>query len=213
MRSRLLLALGAAFFLLPGVASAEWGEFSRSGFYLGLGGLYTQNGLLEDQFSDALPFDIDVDDSWGINARLGYRAFSFLAAELEYDYVSPYDLGAVGTDIASLETHLLTANLKAILPIWRLQPYVLGGVGFVNWDIEDKLGFGLDGSDTELAGRVGGGVDLHLTSRLALNVGADVVFSDASLDTGIPGTDSVDYLAYVTVGAGLQYRFGGFFGD
>jgi hypothetical protein len=208
MISRILSAFAAAVVLLPGLAGAEGGEFSRSGFYLGLGGIYTQNGLLEDQLGDFLPFGIEIDDSGGLSAQLGYRAFPFLATELEYDYVSPYDLGAAGITIASLESHLFTANLKTILPIWRIQPYLLGGIGFVTWKIDDKLGVGgLDQTDTDLAGRVGGGVDLHLTSRISLNAGANVVFSNTSLSSSIPGSQDIDYLSYISVGAGLRYRF------
>lgn len=213
MISKILPTLGAAILLLPGLASAEWGEFDRSGFYLGVGGLYTQNSLLEDKLGDLLPIGIGIDDSWGVNAQLGYRAFSFLAAELEYDYVSPYDLSAAGTTVASIETHLLTANVKGIWPLWRFQPYLLGGIGFVNWNVGDQVGAGLDQSSTELAGRVGGGIDVHLTSRISLNVGADVIFSDSSLDSSLPGSDNVDFLAYVSVGAGLRYRFWGLFGE
>ncbi len=213
MTARTLSVLGAAVILIPGLASAEWGEFKRSGLYLGVGGLYTQNSLLENQLEDLSPLGIKIDDSGGVSAQFGYRAFSFLAAELEYDYVTPYDLGAAGTTIASLESHLLTANLKAILPIWRFQPYLLGGVGFINWDIDDKLGAGIGRNDTDLAGRVGGGVDLHLTSRIALNVGADVVFSNTSLDTSLPGSKDLSWLGYISVGAGLQYRFWGISGE
>ena len=213
MISRVLAALGAAVLLLPGVAGAEGGEFKRSGFYVGVGGLFTQNSLLEDQLEDLLPLGLEIHDSAGVSAQLGYRAFSFLAAELDYDYVTPYDLGAAGVTIASLETHMLTANLKAILPIWRIQPYVMGGVGFVNWDVDDKLGVGLDSNDTDLAGRVGGGVDVHLTSRISLNAGADVVFSNTSLDTSIAGSKDLDWLGYVAVSAGLRYRFWGLSGE
>jgi opacity protein-like surface antigen len=207
MGSRILLVLGASIALLPGLARAEWGEFTHSGLYLGAGGLFTQNGLIEDQISDALPIGISVDDSWGIDAVLGYRAFSFLAAELEYEYVNGYDISASGVKLASLQSNVLTANLKAIMPFWRIQPYLLGGVGFVNTKIDDKLGVGLPSETTDLAGRLGGGIDVHLTSRLVLNTGADVVLANTGLDSSIPGSSDIDFLGYVSVGAGLQYRF------
>lgn len=213
MSTRILLALGAAVALLPGVAGAESGEFTRSGFYLGVGGLYTQNSIVEDQLRDLLPIGIGVNDSWGINTQLGYRAFSFLAAEVEYEYVGSYDISASGIDFLSLEGHVLTGNLKWIMPFWRVQPYLLGGIGIASWNIDDKLGVGVDDNITDLAGRVGGGIDLHLTSRILLNVGADVVFTNAGLSSSLPGSRSVDYLAYIAVGGGLQYRFWGLTGD
>lgn len=207
MGSGILLVLGASIALLPGLARAEWGEFTHSGLYLGAGGLFTQNSLMENQISDALPIGVSVDDSWGVDGVLGYRAFSFLAAELEYEYVNGYDIASSGVKLASLRAHLLTANLKAIWPLWRVQPYLLGGVGFVNWKIDDELGVGLPSESTDLAGRVGGGVDIHLTSRLVLNTGADVVLANTDLASDFPGARNIDFLGYVSVGAGLQYRF------
>ena len=132
-----------------------------------LDGPMTQNSLIEDQIGDLIPISIGVDDSWGVNGQLGYRAFSWLAAELEYEYVNGYDISAFGTNLLSLQGHILTGNVKWIVPFWRVQPYLLGGIGFANWNVDDKLGLGVDSSFTDLAGRVGGGIDLHLTSRVS----------------------------------------------
>lgn len=212
MRTRFLFFLGVAVALLPGVARAEFGEFSRSGFYVGAGGLYTQNGLIEDQLADLIPIGIGVDDSWGVSGQLGYRAFSFLAAELEYDYVDGYNISAFGTDLLELRGHLLTGNVKWIMPFWRIQPYLLGGIGFMHWDLGDKLGLGIDEVSTDFAVRTGGGLDFHLTSQISLNVSAEFVWTDTEIASPIPGSNTVDYLAYITVGAGVQYRFWGLTG-
>ena len=212
MGSRIALALGIALALLPGLARAEFGEFTRSGLYVGVGGMYTLNSLIEDQIADAVPISVSVDDSWGVDALLGYRLFSFLATEVQYEYVHGYDLASSGVTFASLRAHVLTANLKGILPVWRFQPYLRAGAGFVRWELDDELGLGLDSDSTDFAGRVGGGIDFHLTSRLLLNAGADVVFTTTGFESSSPGIGGVDYLSYVSVGAGLQYRFWSPFG-
>jgi hypothetical protein len=68
-----------AFFLCAGVAvSAEAGDFSRSGPYIGLGGTFGTN-LFENDVEDVVEdvtgtsVDLDIDNSWGLNTVLGYR--------------------------------------------------------------------------------------------------------------------------------------------
>ncbi len=90
-------------------------------------------------------------DSVGINARLGYRVRPWFAAEFQVEYVPPMtttaqienkDLGGIGgvsvTQVGVIEemtsTHELTTatlNARIFLPMGRIQPYMLGGMGFI----------------------------------------------------------------------------------
>ena len=207
--TRMLLGTAVALAMLPGAAAADEDDFSRSGVYFGVGGVYTQNGLVEDQVEDAFPaLNIDVDDSAGVSSVLGYRVLPFLATELQYEYVDGFDISASPFGkLLTVRAHTLTGNLKVIAPIWRVQPYLLAGVGLVRWDFDQKVaGLGISSGDTAFAGRAGGGVDLYLTRNIVLNAGANVVLSDTSIDAG-PTGDDIDYLFYITAGGGLQYRF------
>jgi hypothetical protein len=148
---RVVVAIAAALALAPGAGSAEEREgtsFGASGFYLGAGGVFTQNSLLEQQFEDAFPVDVSVDDSWGARGLIGYRLLPFLATELAYEYVDGYDVSVLGIEATTLRSHLVTANLKTILPLWRVQPYALVGVGVVRWEFDDPLGVGLPSGST-----------------------------------------------------------------
>ena len=215
-RTRILLCIAFALVLLPGFAAADDDGFSRSGPYIGIGGVYTQNGLIEDEFDDALPsgVDVDVDDSAGVNAVVGYRMLPWLAGELQYEYVDGYDVTAVSGPLKQtieIKSHVLTANLKAIVPIWRVHPYLLVGAGMVRWEFDEKGnvpgGLVSDG-ETDFAGRAGAGVDVYLTRNIVLNAGANVVLSNTTLGLGsIPGGDDVDFLFYTVAGGSLQYRF------
>jgi opacity protein-like surface antigen len=204
----MLLGLVVALAVLPGAAAADDDDFSRSGAYVGIGGVYTLNSLIEDQVDDAFPgFDIDVDDSAGVSAVLGYRMLPFLSAELQYEYIDGFDISAAGTKLVTVRAHTVTGNLKAIAPIWRVQPYLLAGAGVVRWDFDDKTGLGLvSGGETAFAGRVGAGADLYLTRNIVLNAGVNAVLTDTSIDA-LPGGDDIDYLFYITAGGSLQYRF------
>lgn len=207
-RIRTLFSLATALVLLPGIGAAADDDFTRPGPYVGVGGVYTLNNLIEDQVEDAFPgVDVDVDDSAGVNAVVGYRMVSFLAAELQYEYVDGFDISAFGTKAITVRAHTFTGNLKVIAPIWRTQPYLLAGAGVVRWDFDDKLGVGISDGETAFAGRVGTGIDIFLTPNIVVNAGVDAVLTDTSLNTSFPGGEDVDYLFYITAGGGLQYRF------
>jgi hypothetical protein len=104
----------------------------------------------------------------------------------------------------------LTANLKAIAPIWRAHPYILVGAGFIRWEF-DESGPAPDifsSGETDFAGRAGAGIDFYLTRNIVLNAGANVVIANTSADfSSFSGGDDFDYLLYISAGGGLQYRF------
>jgi opacity protein-like surface antigen len=202
--SRLLcLALLGA--LLAAPASA--GDYSRFGLYLGGGGSYGTD-VFTDEIANSFNVPVDVDDTFGANARVGLRLFAPLALELQYEWLSEYDIEILGFDAFSLEQQALSANLKLYLPIWRVQPYLLAGVGFVHYELEDSVpGIDLSADDTVLAGRFGGGAEVYLTRHLALYGEGAVVLTAAEIDIDIPGVSDVKGLHYVSAQAGLIIRF------
>ena len=202
------IALGISLGIASTAAAGAAADFGARGFYVAAGGSYTQNELVEEQLEDGVSpgIDLDVDDTWGARGVFGYRILPFLAAELEYEHVGRYDVSVSGGDVARLRANVLTVNVKTLLPLWRVQPYLLVGIGGAQWRFDDELGIDLPEDETEFAGRAGAGVDLHLTPRLVLDAGADVVLSSTD---SIPLASDVDFLGYTTVGVALQYRFTG----
>jgi outer membrane protein W len=212
MQMRLMLA----FSLCAGLAvSAGAEDFSRPGPYVGLGGTFGTN-LFEDDVEDVVEdvtgtsVDLDIDNSWGLNTVLGYRMASFFATELQYEYIDSFQI-AVSSPAASeldLTGHVMTLNLKLVLPTWRIQPYLLLGIGGAFYQSEGSvLNTNLFARDEwVLAGRVGGGLDFYLTKHLVLNVAATAVLTADEVSSSFSAED-VGGLNYVAVQAGLQYRF------
>ena len=91
----------------------------------------------------------------------GYRILPFLATEVEYEWIDEFDIKLFGTKAFSLEAQSLTANLKWIVPTWRIQPYLLTGVGFTRWKLKDKVGLDISETSIDLAGRLGPGFDVQ----------------------------------------------------
>ena len=188
-------------------ARAEEPDFARSGVYLGVGASYNVN--LVEAFLDGTPIleDVDVSDSWGVNARLGYRFTSWLALEGEYEWLDDMHARLGGVEIGSLQMQSATANLRFIGPFGRFQPYILLGAGAL-WSSVDSPFGQLSVEHSAFAGRVGLGLDVYLTQNLLLNVGAEGLLSPAEvrLTTG-SATVSENGLGTLTLQAGLGFRF------
>lgn len=147
-------------------------------------------------------------DSAGFNLLGGYRWCEYFALEAFYEYMDDFgrsnrvaNLGRkVRTDV---RTHNFSLLGKAILPLFGpIQPYVKGGLGFLNTDVDGqpkglRSARALRGSHTEFSGRLDGGVDFVLTQHVALNFDAGYVMP----------TDTLFHLNYVSLSAGVQYRF------
>ena len=199
------------------VADDEDGGISLSGPYLSLGPTYTTSaieGMVEVIFDDAfaIPLDLDLDDSWGLNARVGYRFTRFFAAEVQYEWIDEFDyhFSSSGVDLggASTEGHTFTLNGKLIAPIWRIQPYLLLGLGFSVYDFEDSTPFNaLGGSGTHVAfaGRAGIGIDFHFTDHISVYSEGSVLATTRDFEE--PDTGDYDDYYYLGITVGLQYRF------
>jgi opacity protein-like surface antigen len=201
-----LLCLLAA----PPPAAAD-SDFARSGPYLGVAATYGFN-LVESAFDDVLDDalgdeDIDVDDTWGANARLGYRATSWFAIEAEYEYLDNFEVSIGDVRAADLRAQTISANLRFIAPIKRFQPYLVLGAGATLFDLDDNRVPGLEVDHSSFSGRIGIGFDVYATRNLLLTIGADAVVSDAEVKDDLFSGDTSGSLSYVAVYAGLGWRF------
>jgi opacity protein-like surface antigen len=206
------IVCGLAALALGVSSAASAGEFSRSGPYVGIGGIWGTE-FLEDDIEDVMEdvidpsIDLGIESSWGLDLVGGYRLLPFLATELQYEYVDLIQLDVTNPANAELDVngHVVTANVKLLIPTWRIQPYLLLGVGTALCQADGEI-LGNDvfeRDDWVFAARVGLGLDLYLTRHLLVNVGATTVFTTFS---DFEARD-VSQLNYVAGQVGLQYRF------
>ena len=174
---------------LLGIGNGWAGEnnnFSRSGVYLGAGGLYA----IEDFDNTG---SLDFDNGPGFNFRLGYRIIPHIAIEAMGERVDAFDLDGVSG--AEINTWTGTINGKFFALTDRFQPYGLLGAGFMRAKAEVS-GFS-DETETDFAMRFGGGLDTYATGNWVINLEFSYV-----LPTG-----DVDDVNYFSLGGGIQYRF------
>ena len=179
-------------------------DFNRPGPYVGIG---PSGGLTN--FSGGFR---GFGDSSGFNFRGGYRFNDYLAIEGLYEYMD--DFGASRTSAtqrrsasASIQTNNFSLLGKVILPtlgIPQLQPFVMGGVGFVNANGSGKLRVGsvtvedrVAPSTTQFAGRVDGGVDYFFTPEIS-------TFFDVGY---VIPTEQLSNMPYLSLSAGVKYNF------
>jgi opacity protein-like surface antigen len=183
-------------------------DYSRTGFYVG-GGLTYATDLYEDEIQDQVGFAVDIDDTFGANARAGARFFRFVGVELQYEWLDSYDIkipNAGGK--AKVDTQTATINLKLYLPIKRFQPYLLGGIGFQRYELDGNFFNGtvqFKQDEYEMAGRLGVGIDLYFTENVVFFFEGSAVLSDAEIK--IPTISNVNNLFYAGVETGLMWRF------
>lgn len=181
---------GLALALSASSALAE-DEFNRPGAYVGLGANYAVSGF------QGVAREADFGNSWGFNVRGGYRFTEFCAAEGLYEYLDDFGAGGKFAS-ASVQTNTFTVNGKLLLPLGRFQPYLSGGVGFLNANGELKVaGVRASDSGTNFAGRVGGGIDVFATENISVYVDAGYVMP----------VDTVEDLYHFNLGWGARYNF------
>ena len=182
-------------------------DFGRPGAYVGAGASYSAN--LVEAFLDGTPIlqDIDVNNAWGVNARLGYRFASWLALEGEYEWLDQMNASLYGAHVGSLGFQAATANLKFIVPLWRFQPYFLLGAGALFSKVDTPFDQ-IQVDHSAFAGRIGLGLDVYLTENLYLNAAAESILSPAEVRLNTGGINESEHgLGYVTFQAGLGFRF------
>ncbi|MFI5314544.1 MAG: outer membrane beta-barrel protein [Myxococcota bacterium] len=190
--------------------------YNRPGGYMGVAasigvGLFA--GSVKDAFGSS---DSSVGDSWGANARAGYRFNRFLAAEVEYEWMRDFSMNVENAptvpnssgsvNIGKVQEQTVTANLKVIAPYGAFQPYFLAGMGaiFPTVNKSDNINYNI--TNGAFAGRFGAGIDYWVTQNLSLNLGAEVVVSSAKVSVpGVSGSGrGIDYLSGQF---GFGYRF------
>ncbi|HVN38822.1 MAG TPA: outer membrane beta-barrel protein [Myxococcota bacterium] len=170
-------------------------DANRPGFYLGLAGTWAHQ-----KFEDSN--NIKFDDSIGFNARAGYRALSWLSAEVQGEWLANFNVD-LGPEDGWIEIHDLGANLRLNLPTGLIQPYALLGGGWMHADLRGVHQGNIQKSFTDGAngdggfGRFGGGMELYPKPWLAVDLGVAYV-----LPTG-----DVRNLEYLSITWGFLYRF------
>ena len=184
--------------------------YDRPGGYIGIGGsrsLEQMTNTIGDAYN---PLNAQVGDSWGLNARAGYRFNRFIATEVEYEWMKDFHMWVDHQAIGRAQLQTVTANLKVVAPYRTLQPYFLAGFGASFVTLDSTSPFVSPGiANGTFSARFGAGLDWYLSKNFLLNIGTEFVKNTAKVTPppgfGLTGTGhGLDYLSFQ---AGFGYRF------
>ncbi len=194
------ILIATILFMIPSPTLAD-DIFNRPGAYIGLG----MSGGLSEFDGGAR----SAGDSPGFSIRGGYRLNDYFATEILYEYMDDFEQERRDLLGNRAGAHLTTNNFswmgKLLAPtagLTNLQPYVSGGLGFLNVDGMTRVRefdgtIHRTGSGTEFAGRVDGGVDYFFTPEIA-------TFFDVGY---VMPTEQLEHLRYLSLGLGVKYNF------
>ena len=170
-------------------------------FYVGAGGSYA----IED-------FDGgDFDNSWGVNAKVGYHLHPLLDIEFDFDYLNEFEdrdefelLGINFEGKADLNIMTYMIALKGYFPIStekvKLSVVVGGGIMYAEIDSTvrvngSSISYSYD--ETELCGKVGLGLDFFATPDISFGIEGNYTL----------GFNDLEEIRYFNFTLGVAYHF------
>lgn len=204
-RTMMLVAIAILLGAAPGLAAdheTSEVDHNRAGAYLGIGISHAW-----PSFGDNIGQNNgDWHSGLGFNARGGYRINRYLAAEANVDFTNRFhakqSIGPNTTRRNAIRSTATTFNVKAILPLDWVQPYVLGGIGFQAANLQEHIG-GIRSSETNynFVGRIAAGVDLMLHENWGWHIEVGGILPAGG------SFESNQNLNMVVMNTGLRYAF------
>jgi opacity protein-like surface antigen len=211
MRRKLITTTASILCVLFASTPGAADDYADPGPYLFLGGLTAfENfgGEAQGKFDNSLGFDM----------RFGWRLMDYLAAEIEGNFISGFDVDIPtqegGTAKLTSEGGNVTFNVRGVLPMGRLEPYAVVGIGGMWSDLRTRFntgticypgwyGWWCEGTQTRLGkagsfvAKFGLGTDFWLSEAFGLTVDASYV---------LPTGDLNDQ-QYIKLGWGARMKF------
>jgi len=140
--------------------SAYGADAAGHSWYLGIGGSWAIENFDTDDLEDEVePIDVDFDDGYGFQAKVGYHLNDTFSLGLVFDYISGFDSDEDISASASVEilgevvTGAVDAEAEAEIDVWTLMlegkasmpgtlsPFAVLGVGIMQADTDAELSF------------------------------------------------------------------------
>jgi len=168
---KISILFAAAFFLFAtSTVNADPDDYKK--FYIGAGGSYAI-----ENFDGG-----DFDNTWGINAKIGYHLIEEIAVQFDFDYLRDFEdkdrielFGDSFDGKAELDIMTYMLSLKGNFPVkWYnvISPFIIAGGGIMHADADFKIsgpGISINSStdETDFCAKIGGGFDFFLTENFS----------------------------------------------
>lgn len=182
------------------------------GIYIGVGGSFASEDFdINDTGLEEFGLSVDVEDTYGINLKVGYRVNDISSWEVRVDYLPGFEWEDEGeyrgtTFTAKVKGDILTCmlatKLSPNLGSDYIRPFVIAGFGFMHGKIDvDVSANGHSASasatETDLCVKAGLGIDLFMSKSFSLT-------GEGSYVVGLGDMDEFRYINYTV---GINYYF------
>lgn len=184
------------------------------GVYIGLSGSYAlQNIDTAEINSNIQPYGLDMrfGNSFGVNAKVGYRPSKSLAVEFDYSYLPDFSwsqpANTGGADVnfdakAQISTFMIAGKLSPDIGFEVAHPYITAGAGMMLGKIDvNGTGSGFSytssNSKSDLCAKIGFGIDFYATKNVSLDTEGSYVI----------GFGNMNKIVYFNISFGATYHF------
>jgi len=171
-------------------------------FYIGGGGSYAIENF---------DTDTNFDNTWGINAKVGYRAHELLSLEFNFDYLDKFEgddrftlSGANVDSDVEVTVYTFMLALKGYQPVYseKLMFFVVAGGGIIYFDADTKIsgaGDSISDSQDEADGcaKIGLGFDFFPIKNFSAGI-------EGNYTLGFGDADDIRYFNFTL---GVAYHF------
>ncbi|MDL1980016.1 MAG: porin family protein [Deltaproteobacteria bacterium] len=173
MKRHLFFAVLAVLVVIFSCTSLYAGQGHLGHFYVGAGGSYA----FED--FDKRP---DYDNSWGVNAKIGYHTHPLLDIEFDIDHLNKFENNA---DDLEIQTYMIVLKGYFHHSTEKVKFSTIVGTGRMHSD------------ETGWCAKVGLGLDFFTTQNISLGIEGNYTF----------GFDDLEEIEYLNFTIGAAYHF------
>lgn len=178
------------------------------GFYVGVGGNYAFENFDIDN-----DIDVNIDNSWGVNARVGYQFNRLFSVEFVYDYLAEFSGSKTISDMGDtikyeaeveLMTFMIAGKFSPNIGSEIVRPYITVGAGIMHGSSDETVSvtgwypdLSVSTTDDGPCAKIGVGIDFSATKNVSIGIEGSYVM----------GFDTMDNIRYVNLNLGVAYHF------
>ena len=160
------------------------------GHYVGIGGSVALENF-DMRFTDEHR-TLNAGESWGVNGKVGYHISNWYSLELDCNYLFEFE-----SEVTELRIFTIMPVLKACTGYEPVNPFFAVGLGYMDVAFDEKISSD-SYNKSDIAAKVGLGIDFFASNNLSIEIEADYVF----------GMGDLDDIGYWNFTLGVCYYFG-----
>ena len=198
-RSRIMkkLLVFAVLVLVLSFSTFSYAGTADKGAYIGIGGSVALENFEEDyDVSPGTYETLDREESWGVNAKVGYYISPSFSIELDYSYLFEFEWDQDQVDVNVMT---IMPQIKGCVGTENASLFGVVGIGYMSVDVDEEILSPLTSIDkSDVCIKLGVGVDYFVIKNLSIGIEGDYVY----------GLGDLDKVEYWNFSLGVCYYFG-----